>query len=526
MKNKRGKAKVNILLVDDHPENLVALEAVLDSPEYNLVKASTGMEALKLLLKDDFGLILLDVFMPGLSGFETAAMIRERPKTRHVPIIFITAVNKSEADAARGYSLGAVDYILKPFDPDVLRTKVATLAELNLRGVKLKEQIESVRQSEREERERQIDELEKLSYERYRNLANAIPQIVWIARPNGMIDFFNLQWFAFTGMSFEQSEGWGWKQAIHPEELEGFLDRWGEALRGGVPFETHCRLKRFDGSYRWHLVRALPERDRQGQPMAWLGTCTDIDDQKRSEEVLRQKTMEVEEAARIKSEFVSNVSHELRTPLNAIIGYTSLLLQGTYGEVNDHQKSPVEGIQRNATDLLNLINNLLDLSKMESGKIPLMIESVDLKHLLPQVLENLRGMMNGKSIEIRWEIQDDLTPIESDPLKIRQIVLNLLSNAIKFTEVGSITVTAANAERGVRFSIQDTGIGMRKEDIPYIFDPFRQIDGSLTRKVGGSGLGLTIVKNALQILGGKIDVQSEPGRGSTFTVFLPTRISN
>lgn len=500
---------MNILLVDDHPENLVALEAVLDSPQYTLVKAATGMEALKLLLKDDFGLILLDVFMPGLNGFETAAMIRERPKTRNIPIIFITAVNKTETDAARGYSLGAVDYIIKPFDPDTLKSKVSALVDLYKKGNKLKEQL---------------GQLERFSQERYRNLANAIPQIVWIARPNGMVDFFNQQWFSYTGLTFEQSEGWGWKKAIHPEDLPYYLDRWGETLKIGIPFEIHCRLKRADESYRWHLVRALPERDRQDQTMAWLGTSTDIDDQKRAEEVLRQKTMEAEEATRIKSEFVSNVSHELRTPMNAIIGYAALLLQGTYGEVNDRQKQPVEGIQRNASELLNLINNLLDLSKMESGKIPLAIEPVNLTGLLPEVFENLKGLMNGKQIEIRWKIQDGLAPIESDPLKIRQVLLNLLSNAIKFTEVGSITISASNVNGGIQFSIEDTGLGMKQEDLPFIFDPFRQIDGSMTRRVGGSGLGLTIVKNVLNLLHGKIDVQSEFGRGSTFTVFLPERI--
>lgn len=506
----QGEPKVNILLVDDHPENLVALEAVLDSPEYTLVKAATGMEALKLLLKDDFGLILLDVFMPGLNGFETTAMIRERPKTRNIPIIFITAVNKTETDAARGYSLGAVDYIIKPFDPDTLKSKVSALVKLYKKGNRLKEQL---------------GQLEKLSQERYRNLANAIPQIVWIARPNGMVDFFNQQWFSYTGLTFEQSEGWGWKKVIHPEDLQRYLDRWEETLKIGIPFETHCRLKRADGAYRWHLIRALPERDQHDQTIAWLGTSTDIDDQKRAEEVLKQKTLEAEEATRIKSEFVSNVSHELRTPLNAIIGYASLLLQGTYGSVDDHQKPPVEGIQRNASELLNLINNLLDFSKMESGKVPLTVERVDLKRLLPDVVENLRGVMNGKPVEIRWNIQEGLTPIQSDPLKVRQVISNLMSNAIKFTEVGSITLSASNVDGGIQFSIEDTGVGMKREDLPYIFDPFRQIDGSMTRKVGGSGFGLTIVKNALTLLHGQIDVQSEFGRGSTFTVFLPERLS-
>ncbi|MCG3117871.1 MAG: ATP-binding protein [Candidatus Manganitrophus sp. SA1] len=509
----KKESRLKILLVDDHPENLIALQAVLDSPEYHLVKAKNGMEALKLLLKEDFGLILLDVNMPGLNGFETAAMIRERPKTRHIPIIFVTAVNKSEADAARGYSLGAIDYIIKPFEPEILRTKVAALTELSYKGKEWKQKIESVRERERKEMERKIARLEKVSQERYRNLAHAIPHILWIAGPDGRIDFFNQQWFSLTGLTFEQSEGWGWKRAIHPEDLPDYLNRWEKTLKDAVFFEIQYRLKRTDGVYRWHLVRALPEKE-EGQTVAWVGTSTEIDDQKRLEEALK-------EATRLKSEFVSNVSHELRTPLNAILGYTSLLLQETYGPIHESQKTPVEGVHSNASELLDLINDLLDLSKIESGKMSLVIEPIHLMRLLPKTLKDVKSLMSGKEIAIRYEIQEDLHVIQSDRSKVRQIFLNLLSNAIKFTKKGSITISAVNVRGGIQFSIQDTGIGMKPQDLPHIFAPFRQIDGSMTREAGGSGLGLTIVRDLVRILQGRIDVQSEFGVGSTFTVFLP-----
>lgn len=506
-------------MVDDHPENLLALQAVLDSPEYRLVKAKNGMEALKLLLKEEFHLVLLDVFMPGLNGFETAAMIRERAKTRHIPIIFITAVNKSDSDAARGYSLGAIDYIIKPFDPDILRSKVATLMEVTYKGSDLLRRVESIRESEQEAIER-FARLEKASQERYRNLANAIPHILWISNSDGRIDFFNQQWFAYTGLTFEESEGWRWQNVIHPEDLPVYLDRWNQTSEEGAPFEVQCRLKRDDGVYRWHLIRAVPEKEG-GNIVGWLATSTDMDDQKRSEQVLRQKTAEAEEGSRIKSEFVSNVSHELRTPLNAIIGYTSLLLDETYGPIHKSQKMPVEGVHRNAAELLNLINNLLDLSKVESGKTQIITETVDLKVLLPEAIKEIHVLMAGKEISVEWTIQEELHPIESDSMKIRQIFINLLSNAIKFTEKGSIAVSAFNVEGGIQFSVRDTGIGMRSEDLSSIFDPYKQVDDTITRKLGGSGLGLTIVKNTLRMLHGTIAVQSEFGKGSTFTVFLP-----
>lgn len=513
-------AVMNILLVDDHPENLIALQAVLDSPNYRLVKAKDGMEALKLVLKEDFHLILLDVFMPGLNGFETAAMIRERAKTRQIPIIFITAVNKSDADEARGYSLGAIDYIIKPFDPDILRSKVAALMALSRRGSDRGEEVSLSHESKQEKA--RIAKIERDSQARYRNLANAIPHVLWIARADGRIDFFNQPWFSYTGLTFEESEGSGWTKAVHPEDLSASLDRWNQMLEEPAPFEIQCRLKRADGVYRWHLIRALPEKDND-KIISWLATATDIDDQKRLEQALRQKTIEAEEGTRVKSEFVSNVSHELRTPLNAIIGYISLFLDETYGPVNQDQKMPIEGVQRNAGELLNLINHLLDLSKVESGKVQLNTERVDLKQLLPEAIEGIQVLIAGKDLSIKWKIQDDLHPIETDPLKVRQIFINLLSNAIKFTEKGSIAISAFNVEGGVQFSVRDTGIGMRAEDLSSIFDPYKQVDDMTRGKMEGSGLGLTIVKNALRMLHGTIDVQSEFGVGSTFTVFLPKR---
>lgn len=509
------KEEMNILLVDDHPENLLALEAVLDSPDYHLVRAQSGMEALRLLLKESFSLILLDVHMPGLNGYETAALIRERPKTRDIPIIFITAVNKSEEDVKKGYSVGAIDYIIKPFDPDSLKAKVAVLT-----GLHKKEELP---------RPAETLPLETAALSQpYRNLTQAIPQIVWIAQPDGAVEFFNQPWFNYTGLTFEQSEGWGWTKMIHPEEHQSAIDKWTEALRGEKEYQMECRLKRADGVYRWHLYRAYPERDPQGRVLAWLGTATDVNDQKQGQEklqqiieALEQKKKEAEAATRLKSEFVSNVSHELRTPLNAILGYSSLVLEGTYGETPDYLKNPVDGIQRNAIELLELINNLLDLSKMESGQMPIAIESVDLKRLLPEAAQKIALLLNGKKIELKWRIEDDLKRIQSDPLKIRQVFMNLLTNAIKFTEEGSIIISAANANGGILLSIEDTGIGIKDEDLPAIFDAFRQIDGSTTRKVGGSGLGLTIVRNILEILHGKIEVRSKFGEGSTFTIFLP-----
>ena len=514
---------LNILLVDDHPENLLALEAVLENPDYRLVRAHSGMEALRLLLSGDFSVILLDVQMPGLNGYETAALIRERPKTRNIPIIFIMAVNKTKEDVAKGYSAGAVDYIIKPFNPEALKAKVEVLAGLHSRDSRSEipgkgQTVYSI----------ESDEEPPLHPERYQTLANAIPQIVWIAQPNGAADFFNEPWFTYSGLTFEQSEGFGWKKVFHPEDLQPALQRWEETLEKKKEYRIEGRLRRADGIYRWHLVRALPERDSRGRILAWLGTAVDINDQKQGQarlhqiiEALEEKKREAEAATRLKSEFISHLAHELRTMLNSIIGYSALQAEGVFGEISERQKIPVEGIQRNASGLLDLANNLLDLSRVESGQMSLFIEPVDLRTLLLTALENLEILINEKNLRIEWRIQDDLKTIQSDSLKVRQIFLNLISNAIKFTDQGSITISVTNVEGGIVLSVQDTGIGIRREDLPVIFEAFRRIDSPQAQRSGGSGLGLTIVKNILEALHGRIEVQSELGCGSTFTVFLP-----
>lgn len=371
MAEKEAGQKLNILLVDDRPENLIALEAILNTPEYHLVRAQSGAEALKNLLVAEFSLILLDVCMPGLNGFETAALIRERPKTRSIPIIFITAVHKDEGDMKKGYEVGAIDYVIKPFNPDALRAKVAILSGL-LSSTAASGSVERWPVEEQHQPGEPKNEI--VHHEHYRSLANAIPQILWIApRSDGAIRFFNQAWFSYTELTFEESEGWGWMRVVHPSDLAGASDGWAQAILQGKEFLTECRLKRVDGAYRWYLIRAIPEKDSEDRVLSWLGTSTDIHDQKQAQERLRlgieamdRKRAEMEEENRLKSEVVSDLSHQLRSSLNAILGYSALLSEGIYGPLIEYQTIPIERIQRNTSELLILVNRLLDLFRAES----------------------------------------------------------------------------------------------------------------------------------------------------------------
>ena len=273
-------AHAAILLVDDRTQNLVALEAILEPLGQETVRATSGEDALRALLHRDFAAILLDVQMPGMDGFETARLIKERERTRHIPILFLTAQSRDSGQVFQGYSAGAVDYLLKPFDPDVLRAKVSVFIELWQKTEQLREQTERLRR-------RELAELERASDERYRTLAEAMPQIVWRADPAGNALYYNERWYEHTGIAPGQSASDDWHRVVHPDDLPETLARFEAAAQTGGVFEMEYRFRAANGTYRWYLGRALPVRDVSGTIVSWVGTATDIDVQKRAREAQR-----------------------------------------------------------------------------------------------------------------------------------------------------------------------------------------------------------------------------------------------
>ena len=269
-------AAANILLVDDTEENLLALQAILEPLGQNLILARSGEEALRQLLHHEVAVILLDVKMPGLNGFETAELIKQRERTRTIPIIFLTAISKDEQHVFRAYSAGAVDYLFKPFEPEVLRSKVSVFIELHRKTQQLREQAERLAAQE-------LAAVRRESEERYRQLADAMPQIVWTANADGAAMYYNRRWYEYTGLEQAAPKGDEWVQVVHPDDLTATLDRRRETLATGEVFEMQYRFRAADGSYRWHLGRAVPIHSGERIEF-WVGTATDIDDQKRTEQ--------------------------------------------------------------------------------------------------------------------------------------------------------------------------------------------------------------------------------------------------
>jgi PAS domain S-box-containing protein len=240
---------------------------------------------------------------------------------------------------------------------------------------------------------------------------------------------------------------------------------------------------------------------------------------------LQWQSQEVERANRLKSEFLASMSHELRTPINALIGYSSLLLDGVLGEVNPKQRDALARGRAAAEHLLALINDILDLAKIEAGKMPLRLEEVSLRDITLEVTQQIEPMVRKKQLEFEIDVDPDCPAIYTDRTKVKQVLLNLLSNAVKFTTKGRVTVETRCAADGVRIDVVDTGIGIRQSDLEAIWEDFRQVDQSRTREFGGTGLGLSITRKLLERLGGKVVVTSTYGEGTTFSVYLPLRVS-
>lgn len=277
---------VNVLVVDDQRENRLALKAILSSPAYRVLEAGSEREALQHLLREECAVILLDVIMPGTDGFELAALIKERPRTATVPIIFLTAEAIDTSLIRQGYAVGAADYLIKPLMPEVVRAKVSVFAQLYRQRKHIEQQARLLLEAERRENDLRLVELRLASERRYRTLAEAVPHIVWTALPDGTVDYVNRRWFEYAGEPITAAGGW--LRAVHPDERAAVEGSWQEAIAAGEPLVAECRLRQAAGAYRWQLVRALPERGASGEISSWLGTFTDIDAQKQVQGVLAE----------------------------------------------------------------------------------------------------------------------------------------------------------------------------------------------------------------------------------------------
>lgn len=395
---------------------------------------------------------------------------------------------------------------------------------------------------------KQAEDALRQSEERYRCLAELIPQLVWTANTAGTLMDVNQRWSEFTGLTLEQAQVTSWAEVVHPEDIPVLEQQWTGAVQEGTVYQAEGRMRRVDGSYRWHLHQAIPQKDDQGQIVKWFGTATDIEAQKQLE-IERDRVLQQEQAAReaaenanrIKDEFLAVLSHELRSPLNPILGWARLLQSRKFDPAKTAEA--LATIERNARLQTQLIDDLLDVAKILRGKLSLNIAPVNLSFVIDAAIETVRTAAQAKNISVESTLLD-VGQVSGDAARLQQVFWNLLSNAIKFTpEAGRVQVQLESVEclvlepganshspspdpqllqRYAQITVTDTGKGISPEFLPYIFESFRQEDASTTRKYGGLGLGLAIVRQLVEAHGGAISADSPgEGLGATFTVRLP-----
>lgn len=504
--NTAGNRNPSILIVDDRPENLLAMERVLCEMDVDIVTASSGEQALAAMLRASFALVLLDVQMPGMSGFEVAELIRAYEGTRTTPIIFVTAISKEERHIFRGYDAGAVDYIFKPVDPVILRSKVQVFATLARQQVDLVAAMAELEQAN-DDLDRFAHAVRGLVVERVSTIAS--DDRAQQLRPDEMVSRLH-------HLLAESA-----RTALDAKPDDAGDDRAGYS-------QVHFRGRQY----------LLP--GRRAAPMQLLVYSIDdvIDMSEQIEHTharLRQEIAErrraeeiSSDASQAKSRFLANVSHELRTPLNGIIGLSDIALRDLKkGLTSQSLAEQLELIHESGVFLSQLVDRLLARSLIEVDQMSVDVEPVDVRQLIRSVSLSLESIARKRGNQLSFECAADIGELQTDAVKLREILQTLVANACKFTNGGDIRITATraseNGEDKVVLQVSDTGIGIEPRHHESIFDDFMQIDETSTRRHGGAGLGLSLCRHYCSLMGGTIGVESQLGEGAVFTVTLPVR---
>jgi PAS domain S-box-containing protein len=353
------------------------------------------------------------------------------------------------------------------------------------------------------------------SERRFRTMADSAPVLIWIGGLDKQCTWFNMRWLEFVGRTMEQELGDGWTENVHAADLDRCLSTYVTAFEARQDFSLEYRLRRHDGEYRWVLDTGIPTYGPQGEFTGYLGSVLDITER-------RQIEVELRNANRLKDEFLATLSHELRTPLNAVLGWAQMLRSGTLRA--DAEGRALESLERNARVQVQLVDDLLDMSGIISGKLHIESRVLDLGAVITDAVDTARGAAQQKGVSLDVDIEEsDKITVAGDAIRLRQIVSNLVLNAVKFTPAGGhIQIALRSRDSKAEIEVRDTGEGIERPFLPFVFDRFRQADAGTTRRHGGLGLGLAIVKHLTEAHGGAVTAESDGmGKGATFTVRLP-----
>ncbi|MDO8688039.1 MAG: response regulator [Dehalococcoidales bacterium] len=544
--------KKRVLVVDDSRTQLELLKYLLESEGFDVTSFNNGPEALLALEKQVPDLIITDVIMPGMDGYELCRRIKSTPALSSVPVILLTALSGPE-DVIMALQCGASTFVTKPCDAVsltntikylfanrelgsrltgdhemavILHGRKFTLSPSNSQmldflistyeaaveqGHKLS-QSHTALQELNDQLEQKIEERTReltVAEERFKTMFNEAPLgIALIDSLTGHVYEINRMFAKIAGRTSEQMANIDWMSLTHPDDVQKDLDNMALLNAGKIQrFQMEKRYLHLDGTSVWINMTIAPLKIEDKAHLRHLCMIEDITERKQAEEMKRAR--EIAEAAnRAKSDFLANMSHDLRTPLNSINGFSEVLYDETFGPLNEKQKQYVNNVLTSGKYLLSLINQILDMAKVESGKMKLALSSLPMKSLLNDISMLVADMVSKKKIEMLLEIADDLPNIEADELKVKEIIYNLLSNAVKFTpEGGRIGMRAKKVDSEVEVVVWDTGVGIAAENMEKIFEGFFRVDTPYSRVTEGTGLGLPLSKKLVELHGGKFSVE-------------------
>jgi PAS domain S-box-containing protein len=520
---------INILLVDDEPKNLTVLETVLANPGYRLVRAESAEQALLALVSQEFALLVLDIHMPIMTGFELAQLIKQREKTASVPIIFLTAYYSEDQHVLEGYETGAVDYLHKPINPTILRSKVAVFAELHKKSREsartnriLLNEVGARRRAEEELRhlnnqlERRVADRTEALQQRERelsSLADNTPDILTRFDRDLRFVFVNAGIEKATGRPRETFPGRTMREAEMPGDI---CDVWERSIQAVFATSKPCSFEfgyAGPGALRRYVTRLVPEFGKLDQPEFVLGITQDMTEQKCAEEALKN-------ADRRKDEFLATLAHELRNPLAPL--RTGLQVLNISQDVAVAAETR-QMMDRQLSHMVRLIDDLMDVSRITSDKLTLRKEWVSLQQIAETAVEASRPYIEASEHILKLAVPEEPVWLVADPTRLAQVVSNLLTNAAKYTPRGGRIDLTAKCEHGeLLIRVTDTGLGIAPEMLPQVFDMFTQVNRTLDRSEGGLGIGLSLAKRLVELHGGTITAFTAGlGKGSTFTVRLP-----
>lgn len=529
-----------ILVVDDEPDNIELVSQILKDDGYDVIAAENGCDAIEIAVLDSPDLILLDIMMPDMDGYEVCSTLSRKKKTSDIPVIMLTAKALPE-DLRGAFEVGAHDYIRKPFEEVELITRVQSALKLKQSKDELKNRnIELLCLTERlqtandmlnrdiAERKR-VEKALRESEGRYTRLIGGISGYTYsVKSDNGkpVSTTHSSGCLAVTGYSAYEYEvdPFLWFSMIHKVDQKMVQDHVNRLLSGIEVSPIEHRILRRDGTVRWVRNTFVVKRDRHGSIVAYDGIVEDITERKLAEEELRKSKEELQgayeelkELDKMKTEFAAIATHEIGTPLSVINSNIEMLEDGIFGEIADVQRERLKVIRSNVNNLIRLNREMMDISRIDAGRLKLRLEPCSLSDIAKEVTYEMETLVEDKGMEISLEVPDGLPTIDCDKQRLRQVFSNLISNAVKYTPEGGKIYLNINEEKNYLIaSVKDDGIGIPKDEQKKIFKRFYEIGDYLEHETGGAGLGLSIVKGIVEAHNGKVWVESDPGKGSTF----------